>query len=181
MRKEHPVAENVQGERTDPAGRRPGTRGLIAALAVGAALVAVGVPAVLAGRHRSDPPPAAAAAVPTPTFVEGQAPSLPPWEQHPDASPAPRSVVGLKGMPNNDGCPVDVRRLLAALRDSDLAAPRELTGIDCSENYAAARSGRATVIFRYSDATDSWRAVGGGSAACADVPEAVRAHLLPCH
>jgi hypothetical protein len=85
---------------------------------------------------------------------------------------------------------VTAPRLLDALRGSalyrQLAAPRELADVDCYATYAAASTepdaaGRATVIFRYTEMTDSWRAVSGGrSAACEGVPKAVRLHLEHC-
>jgi hypothetical protein len=188
VREEHPVAEDVQGQRSEPAGPSAPSgarRGLIAALAVVAAVVTIAVPMALAERSRADP---AAAAAPTP-FIEGQPPSLPPLPPQPDPEPVPANAAGVKGLPDENGCPVDAPRLLAALRAGDLhqrlAAPRELTGVDCYATYALARTGPgaggATVIFRYAESTDSWRAVSAGtSAACADVPQPVREHLQAC-
>jgi hypothetical protein len=153
-------------------------------------VAAIVVPVMVAGQqHRSETPAAAAAPSTTP-FIEGQPPSLPPLEQHPDPSYPPRTGDAVKGQPSLDGCPADARQLLVSLRGSDVlerrAAPRELAEIDCYGGYAAARTEpsekeSATVIFRYLEMTDSWRAVDAGTtAACDGVPKDVRVHLAPC-
>ena len=128
-------------------------------------------------------------------FVEGQPPSLPPLEQRADASPASPVPGVVKGLPDQGGCPVGAPRLLAALRASDLyphlAAIRKLVDVDCYATYALARiepvaaepvaAEPATVFFRYTELTRSWRAVSTGtSGACGDVPQAVRVHLRRC-
>jgi hypothetical protein len=67
-----------------------------------------------------------------------------------------------------------------------LATPEELTEIDCHATYAVARTapgsaGGATVVFRYTELTDTWRVLGGGTTTpCRDVPETVRAQLELC-
>src|SRR4029453_1041063 len=90
-------------------------------------------------------------------------PALPPPARK--TSPGPTIQVGEKGAPNEDGCPVDAPRLLTALRDSELynelATPDNLADIECYATYASARTEakadeRATVIFRYTEMTDSW-------------------------
>ncbi|MFI7540313.1 hypothetical protein [Actinoplanes sp. NPDC049599] len=192
------MTEDVQGQRSGAAvpGAPPRTRRrLTAALAVGAtvAVAALGVPMALAGQHRADPAAAAVAATPTP-FVEGRPPSLPPRAEQPEPGPPPTGAAGVKGMPAEDGCPVHASRLLTALRASDLhqrlaasAEPEELADIDCYATYALARTapaaagGGATVVFRYSELTGSWRVIGGGTATpCRDVPQSVRARLELC-
>jgi hypothetical protein len=154
----------------------PSRRGLVAALAVGAAVVAIVVPALLAERHRPDTP--AAASLPTPFAVEQ-------LTSEPQAS-TPANPPGVKGIPSMKGCPVETPRLLDALRASKLSAkltePGELGEVDCFAAYALARTGpHATVIFRYTEKTDTWRAASVRSSdGCDAVPADVRAHLQRC-
>ncbi|GAA3341172.1 hypothetical protein GCM10020358_31530 [Amorphoplanes nipponensis] len=209
------MAEDVEQRPDRP---RPGRRRYAAGLAVAAAVLAIGAPAVLAARYRSGAPapaeraPAAAAPAPagelTPRSLPAGAgeltpPSLPAGagELTPPSLPAGAGRTGattpavpdpgdVKGMPDEDGCPVTLPRLLAALRASDLrkdlAGAGDLSEVDCYGTYAGARArpvtaGAATVLFRYTELTDSWQAVGGGDPdACAQVPAAVRSHLRAC-
>jgi hypothetical protein len=181
------VAEDVQA-----LSRR---RRLVVASAVTAAVVAIGVPVLLAQRFTADPPapaaasPVAAVAVsPAPSlpFDEQRPPSLPPDAMEPDNASATPRPGEVKGMPDADGCPVNASLLLAALRDSDLyqrlGTTKSLTDVDCYATYALARTepasaDPATVVFHYAETTGSWLAIG---AACDDVPRAVRAHLRRC-
>lgn len=151
--------------------------------AVGAGVLAIAIPVTLAARQQSAAPAPAAAA---PAATEMTPPDLTPSEHQalPKSSGTPVPGV-VKGMPNRPGCPVEAADLLLALQHSkisqQLPATRHLTDVDCSATYAIARTETATVIFRYSETTDSWRAISGGpSESCAKVPEAVRPQLKGC-
>jgi hypothetical protein len=185
------VAEDVEPQhRSGGFSRR---RRHAAVLGAAAAVLAVGVPVALAGRqssgrHSSGLPAAEAQAIP----------SLPPGASLPPAAELPPRAVEqsagvplgtpvpgqVKGRPDDDGCPVTAPRLLDALRASDryrhLAATGGLADVDCYDSYALARTrpdgaDPATVVFHYSQLTETWQAI-----ACAEVPEAVRAHLRRC-
>ena len=99
----------------------------------------------------------------------------------PAGKPVPTQV---KGRPVDDGCPVTAPLLLDALRAGDryrhLATTGGLGDVDCYDNYALARTygaDPATVVFRYSQLTETWHAIAG---ACAEVPADIRAHLRRC-
>ena len=172
---------------------RPGTfsgrRRLAAVLGAAAAVLAVGVPVALAGRPSAGPSATGTSGMPTPPSATGAGgmPSPPPVVEQSAGAPLGTPVPGqVKGRPDDDGCPVTAPRLLEVLRASDryqhLAAAGGLGDVDCYDSYALARTrsddaGPATVVFRYSQLTETWQAVAG---ACADVPEAVRAHLRRC-
>jgi hypothetical protein len=169
------VAEDV--EPLDRSGVLSGRRRLAAVLGAAAAVLAVGVPVALAGRSSSGPSATAAGGMPPPPPVVEQSAGAP------LGTPVPGQV---KGRPDDDGCPVTAPRLLDALRASEryqhLAAGGGLGDVDCYDSYALARTRAdgadpATVVFRYSQLTETWQAVAG---ACADVPETVRAHLRRC-
>lgn len=142
-------------------------RRFAAVATVAGAVLAIAIPVTLAARQRDAAPTAAETA----TFSE---------------LPSPAATPDLvKGMPNPTGCPVDAPELLEALQSSGISqhlpATRRLTDVDCYETWALARTETATVIFRYTETTDSWQAISGGtSESCAKLPEKVRTHLNGC-
>ena len=169
------MAEDV--EPLNRSGTFTGRRRLAAVLGAAAVVLAVGVPVALAGRSSSGQSATGAGGMPSP----------PPVVERSAGAPLGTPVPGqVKGRPDDDGCPVTARHLLEVLRASDryqhLAATGGLGDVDCYDSYALARTRSddadpATVVFRYSQLTETWQAVAG---ACADVPEAVRAHLRRC-
>jgi hypothetical protein len=187
------VAEDVEPHRRT--GGFSGRRRLAAVLGAAAAVLAVGVPVALAGRHSSGPPaasgilpsPAAVGILPSPPAGEADVPPPPPAVE-PTGVPAGTPVPGqVKGRPVDDGCPVTAPLLLDALRASDRYRHLATTGggladVDCYDSYALARTrpdgaDPATVVFRYSQLTETWQAIAG---ACAEVPADIRAHLRRC-
>jgi hypothetical protein len=194
------VAEDVEPQRRT--GSFSGRRRLAAVVGAAAAVLAVGVPVALAGRASSGPPgaegilpsPPAEGVLPSPGAGEslpwaGEADGMPPPPPavEPTGVPVGKPVPGqVKGRPVDDGCPVTAPLLLDALRASDryehLATAGGLGDVDCYDNYALARTrpdgaDPATVVFRYSQLTETWHAIAG---ACAEVPADIRAHLSRC-
>ncbi|MGW4943126.1 hypothetical protein ACWEOZ_16255 [Actinoplanes sp. NPDC004185] len=197
------MAEDVDPHRRT--GGFSGRRRLAAVLGAAAAVLAVGVPVALAGRHSSglpaaegsSGPPAAAGILPSPAAGDillsppaGQADGFPPPPPavEPTGVPVGTPVTGqVKGRPVDDGCPVTAPLLLDALRASDryqhlATAGGGLADVDCYDSYALARTrpdgaDPAMVVFRYSRLTETWHAIAG---ACAGVPADIRAHLRRC-
>lgn len=187
------MADDLDGHRQDravqgdAAGRGRFSRRLAVAVTLPAAVLAIGIPVLLADRYSSDAPTAAAgpAASPLPATGEMVPPSLPSGAERPEAAstgtPDPNVI---KGMPGRDGCPADAPRLRQALRDHAVdrrLADQELRDIECYSTYAVARTEPATVVFRYTVMTDSWRVVEVGTAGvCDGLPQLVRKHLQRC-
>ncbi len=115
------MAEDVAGQASFFSVRRR----LAVSLAVGAAVLAVGVPAALAGRDGPGSLPAAPAPSLDAPSLDGEQPapggdmvppSLPPTREQQPASPPPAIPGAVKGLPNQDGCPVDAPLWSSATR-----------------------------------------------------------------